>query len=125
MAFQKYLETPHDGGWTVQQTWRTSEERPGPDGFDRVAVRGNERIEQGARTFEQFLRDLARGGNPSGEPSSPVPFISGPGPGPRPASAPAAGPRSQPVGVPPSPKGKAKRSKPPLPPQRSLFGDEL
>ena len=47
------VDLQYSGGWTLQHT-------PGPKGWDRVAVRGDRRIEQGRRTYEQFLAALDR-----------------------------------------------------------------
>ncbi len=60
MNFRTHVETQYRGGWTIHHDWHTSEERPGPDGFDRVAVRGERRIEQGARSYVQLLDALDR-----------------------------------------------------------------
>jgi hypothetical protein len=58
MRFRTYGEIPYRG-WTIQGTWRTSAERPGPDGFDRVAVKGESRIPQGINEpWDAFLRRL-------------------------------------------------------------------
>jgi hypothetical protein len=57
MNFKTFRETDYRS-WTIQHTWHTSDERPGPDGFDRVAIRGEERVEQGADSWTAFLTRL-------------------------------------------------------------------
>ena len=47
------LELQYRGGWTIQHT-------TGPDDWNRVAVRGDSRIEQGGRTYGQLLAGLDR-----------------------------------------------------------------
>jgi hypothetical protein len=48
------------GGWTGHQTMRSTEDRPGADCWDRVAIKGDLRIEQGTRTHLEFLDALDR-----------------------------------------------------------------
>jgi hypothetical protein len=57
MNFRPYRETPYRD-WTIQHVWRTSLERPGPDGFDRTAVKGDLRVEQGDLTWTAFTQQL-------------------------------------------------------------------
>ena len=139
MAFQPYVEMQYRGGWTVQQTWRTSLERPGPDGFDRVAVRGETRIEQGTRTFEQLLNALdridgrkvctdfitgLRAGKTPAEASIPVPFGPDGEPLPEtslPAASAALSPPAQPAGSASNPA----RVIPAAAIQQSLFDEDL
>jgi len=57
MRFLAYRETSYRD-WTIQHTWRTSKDRPGPDGFDRVAVRGAQVVAQGQMTWTAFMAHL-------------------------------------------------------------------
>ncbi|WP_306600736.1 hypothetical protein [Geothrix sp. 21YS21S-2] len=58
MNFQPYRETPYRD-WTIQHTWRTSQERPVPDGFDRVAVKGTQKVAQDLhQTWAEFTAAL-------------------------------------------------------------------
>ncbi|BDU72934.1 hypothetical protein [Mesoterricola silvestris] len=57
MNFKPYQETLHRD-WTIQHTWKTSQDRPGPDGFDRVAVKGPHRIHQGEMAWAAFMATL-------------------------------------------------------------------
>lgn len=57
MNFRPYRETPYRD-WTIQHVWRTSRDRPGPDGFDRTAVKGELRVEQGNLTWTAFTQQL-------------------------------------------------------------------
>ena len=131
MNFRPYVEIQYRGGWVIQQTWRTSLDRPGPDGYDRVAVRGQVRIEQGDRTFEKFLDGLDRidgrkvladfltglhAGKTSAQASIPVPF----GPDGEPLAERSSAAPPVPAAA-PIPACKA----PGTPVQPSLFGDLL
>jgi hypothetical protein len=58
MRFKTYVEIPYHT-WTIQQTWHTSIDRPGPDGFDRVAVQGDRSVKQGpAESWANFYHRL-------------------------------------------------------------------
>jgi hypothetical protein len=97
MGFQTYVETPHRL-WTIQQTWNADLIQ-----FVRVAVKGPQRVEQGAMTYPAFLHRLdVMDGHVS-----------------PPAAAQPPKPPSVPVSVPPAPAPE------PLPSHPSLFGEAL
>lgn len=52
MAFQPFVALPHYD-WTIQQTWNEQTTQ-----FDRVAVKGSRRVEQGSMTYSALLRLL-------------------------------------------------------------------
>lgn len=87
MNFRTYRETLYRD-WTIQHTWRTSRERPGPDGFDRTAVKGELRVEQGELTWTAFTQQLDTIDGLR-LPQQPLQSLrSAPAPGPTPAPAP-------------------------------------
>ena len=51
----KTLPFQYRGGWSGQQTWSDAEAR-----WVHVAIKGDQRVEQGARTYEQLLNALDR-----------------------------------------------------------------
>jgi hypothetical protein len=51
----KTLPFQYRGGWAGQQTWSDAEAR-----WVHVAIKGDRRVEQGARTYEQLLNALDR-----------------------------------------------------------------
>lgn len=57
MTFLPYRETLYRD-WTIQHTWRTALDRPGPDGFDRVAVKAGQLVMQGEMTWQEFTGQL-------------------------------------------------------------------
>jgi hypothetical protein len=84
VTFKAYVETPHRD-WTIQQTWRTSADRPGPDGFDRVAVKGSQRVPQGlSESWAGFTRRLdVLDGHLVPPSASRAPFLRGKAPAPK------------------------------------------
>lgn len=98
MSFRPFVEISHRA-WTIQQTWNEKTTQ-----FDRVAVKGGRRVDQGNMTYSAFLRLLDG--------------IDGIKPGSQASVAPA------PVAA-PVPEPRAAESTPAAPSHPSLFGDSL
>jgi hypothetical protein len=52
MNFKIYVETPYRE-WVIQQTWNDRATQ-----YDRVAVKGTQRVKQGPMTYQAFVQEL-------------------------------------------------------------------